>query len=236
MKKKVYLTRPERRTMAARTAERSEELLGDVSTSPAPSRTRARARLSPACEAKLLGGGPPLKGGTTTPFRDEKSTPGNSVEILLGQIESLSEKERKELLARLSLAAISKGTDRDRDVEMWSGALYSALERELGPSGVPGTAVIKKLVRSGEVWKPIEEFMQTSKLMNLPVVKRQAVYNLLAKLVVEDSRDFCAYMAIPFGVKTTVNRSSNIAGTFDKAFPGYIKAGLVGLIAARLGK
>lgn len=236
MKKKVYLTRPERREQAAVFAKRSEVVLGDVSADAAPSRTRGRARLSPACEANDLGGGPPLKGGTTTPFSDKKSIQENSIENLLERASTLSVKDQKELLARLSLAANSKGTDRDRDVEMWSGALYNALVSVLGPSGVPGTAVIKKLVRSAEAWNPVEEFMQTSKLQEQPVIKRQAIYNLLAKLVVEDTREFCAFMALPFGVKTTVNRSSNIAGTFNKAFPGYIQAGLVGLIASRLGR
>lgn len=232
--KKIRLTRPERRTQEISNA-RSSEVVG--TTTSAPSRTRAALHTHEPSPPLLRRGegvrmGAPVRAGdapTRTYAKEDK------VNSLLVEVSALSAAERKELLARLALSESSRVSDQDRDVTMWSQALYDALVKVQGTS-VPGPAVIKKLVSVPAAWAPMRDFMEATKLQDLAVVRRQSVYVLLARLIVEEAEEFCEWAQAPLGPKIVATRCRHVAGTFNKAFPGYIQAGLVGLVAKQLGR
>lgn len=225
---KIRLTRPERRTQETQLARTGEDL--GVRSAPSHVRTRTHAD-APSPAKQTMGGGSPLKGETTTPQSVVKKNKENQVDILLGQASSLSAADRKELLARLSLAE-QEVDPRDRDLGMWSQAIYDALVKALGSS--PGPALIRKVLGVHDSWGPVQEFMQSSKLIELPVTKRQSVYGLLARLVVEEAKEVSEFVEAPLGPKFVAGRCRYVAGTFDRAFPGYLKSGLASIVAARL--
>lgn len=75
--------------------------------------------------------------------------------------------------------------------------------------------------------------MSVAGLSELPVVDRQAVYNMLADLLVQHAKELARYTGAPFSVKFIANLAQNISGVFDAAFPGYLEAGLAHVVARR---
>lgn len=158
-----------------------------------------------------------------------------NMDDLLAQASRLNAADRRELLARLALAEQqSKGEDRDLD--MWSSSLYEALVRDAGRASgtVPGPMVIRQLVSPPSLWGPLRDFMSASGLSGLSVAERRSVYGLLARLLVEDAREFADWSRAPMGPRLAAQRAVGIAGVFDRAFPGYLRSGLAPFVARRL--
>ena len=76
--------------------------------------------------------------------------------------------------------------------------------------------------------------MADAKLDKLAVPERQSVYNLLADLVVRHAHGISMRSAAPLSPKLVANCSNNVASIFDKAFPGYVRAGLAHIVARQL--
>lgn len=243
-KQKVRFTRPQRRNqevseyIAARTLSADTPARGP---SLPPSEGEGVGARSPAHVPAREGG----KNETQQDPRHYASKSGrryqlsevaapNPVGDLLAQASTLTTAERKELLARLSLGDQEAGDS--REVDMWSAAVYEALVKAAGQGAgaVPGPAIIKRLVSPPSAWKPVADFMETSKLSRLSVSERRSVYGLLARLVVEEAEDFCHWSHAPLGPKVVVQRSRHIAGTVDHAFPGYLRSGLMPVVARSL--
>lgn len=147
----------------------------------------------------------------------------------------LSVEDRRDLIARLTLELDAKHDPKSRDVEMWAGALHAALQDALGGAlgATVGVMTFKTLVAPSKAWQPMSEFMRRSRIGEAQVVERQAMYNLLAELVVSYARKIAKHTGAPLTAKFLVNCSSNIAGVFDAAFPGYLAAGLAPVVARR---
>jgi hypothetical protein len=159
---------------------------------------------------------------------------GNNLETLLQEASKLSAKDKAELLARLSLQASEQDARHSRDQDMWSQALYDALVKENGGSGrgLPGPALVKRAVAVGAPWTAVAGFMEASGYDKLKVPERLAMYEMLAKLLMEHALEVSDRTGAPLTPKLLANCSSNIAAVFNAAFPGYLRAGL-GLIVAR---
>jgi len=192
-------------------------------------------------EHKKIGGINPLppsfggEGGfiRTTP-RSEKNENATVDEILL-KAKSLTAKQRQELLDQLSLSnQISRAADQDRDLEMWVGAIHSTLADagSQGEGSAYGQMLIKRLLGLSQNWRPVQEFMQFSKLAELKVIERTSVYYLLAELVVNHARKISQRSGAPLGPKLVGSCATNIGALFEQSFPGYLQAGLA-KIAAR---
>lgn len=157
---------------------------------------------------------------------------------LLAQLLELSDKERKELLDRLTLAKMQskQTTERDRDVAMWVESVYSrlvAVSRGYGAAGV-GIVVVKRLLTAPSAWAPVADFMHAAKFDSAQVVERQAVYNLLAELLVSYTQNIARHTGAPFSAKMTANCTTHISSLVEAAFPGYARAGLLSLVVLRL--
>ena len=159
------------------------------------------------------------------------------VDHLLEQVMKLTAAEQKQLLDRAAanhLLSIDSKRE-DRDISMWAAAVYDAFCSAIGGPGAAGVGpqVVRRLLGAAVAWKPVEQFMLAAKLQDLPVVDRQAVYNMLAELLVEQGRSVARYTGAPFSVKLLANMTANVAGLFDDAFPGYLEAGLAHVVARR---
>lgn len=158
-----------------------------------------------------------------------------AVADLLTAAQQLSAEQRKELLDRLALASQSTRSRNDREVVMWAQALYEAIVDAFGSdAGVGGPALVQRQVATAAAWRPVEEFMQTSGMKDCNVREQQAVYRLLARLLVDRARDVAARSRIPFSLKLTINCLGELRGVFEAAFPGYLRNGLASLIVRRM--
>jgi hypothetical protein len=180
---------------------------------------------------------PPSLGGEGGFIRADRVVEKNPVEELLNQAKSLTAKQRQELLDQLSLAArMTKSAGEDRDLEMWSSAVHDALtDRAAGSVGSGyGRLLVKQSLAPSQNWRPVQEFMQESKLAELKVVERGSVYLMLARLLVEHAEEIASRSGAPLGPKLVGSCAQNIAGVFDRAFPGYLRAGLAKIVARQI--
>jgi len=191
-----------------------------LTISSAPARPKSPLSITPSIEGGTKGG---LSGNDV-----------DGVANILTQAVALTKAQRKELLARLALEATVTKPEQSRDVDMWTQALYSALQTAFGAGdgGLAGPAVIKRLVAAPSAWRPVADFMTVSHFDELTVTERQSLYKTLAALVVEQARAISLRNSIPLSVKLAVSCSGNLQALFDRSFPGYLASGL-GLVVAR---
>jgi len=157
------------------------------------------------------------------------------VSDLLTAAKQLSPDQRRELLDRLALETQKPRSRNDRDVVMWSQALYEAIVEAFGDaSGLGGPAAIQRLVAPAPSRASVEEFMQATGLTKLNVREQQVAYRLIARLLVDRAREVARHSGIPFSVKLAINCLSELRGIFDRAFPGYLRNGLAALIVRRM--
>jgi len=161
----------------------------------------------------------------------------NEVESILEQTKTLTSKQRQELLDQLSLAnQMTRRAGDDRDLDMWAGAIYNALTSCVPASDGSGFGqlLVKRALAPTQNWRPIQNFMQDSKLCELRVVERASVYHMLAELLVQHAQHVADRSGAPLGPKLVGSCAHGIAGVFDKAFPGYLRAGLAKIAARQL--
>ena len=185
--------------------------------------SRERVERDPPTISRI--GGSPASLGTGTV----------ELQNLLNLADQLKPKDRKELLDRLALqhGLEVAPTASDRDLNMWSEAVHCALEESLGGEMGAGVGVlaIRRLVGARSAWAPVSEFMRTSKLSDLTVMERQSCYGMLAKLLVDHARYVARQSGAPLGPKLVSPCAGSIRGIVDRAFPGYLAAGLLHVIA-----
>jgi hypothetical protein len=152
-------------------------------------------------------------------------------------INSLTASERKEMLAKLALAAQPTSVDGQiRDTDMWAQAVYEALvaSQAVGGGGLPGPMLVKRILSGSGSWTSVAGFMKVSKMDTLKVTERQSVYMMLAKLVVDQATYVSREQHIPMSTKLVANCAVNVGGLFEQSFPGYLGSGLALIVARRL--
>ncbi len=187
---------------------------------------------------------PPSYGGEGGFIRGRRSQVKTSeqkslVAEILEQTQKLTAKQKQELLDQLSLASkMTRSAGEDRDLDMWATAVHNVLSNHANPEGASGygSLLVKRLLGLSQNWRPIQEFMEQSGLRNLKVPERASVYQLLAELLVKHAEGIAARSGIPLGPKLIGNCSVDVAGVFEQAFPGYLRAGLAKVAAVQLIK
>lgn len=186
--------------------------------------------------------GPPP---TPSPFKGEvgggglsPAAPAPTLEDLERLALNLGAADRRLLLAKLSLANTDADAGETRDLDMWTAAVYDALLATNGGTGggLPGPAAVKRALAASGAWSIVRGFMADAKLDVLTVTERQGVYNMLAELTVKHAHHVSMRSQAPLGPKLVANCSTNISSIFDKAFPGYVKAGLAPVIARQMAR
>lgn len=183
----------------------------------------------------------PLKGGyihppspRATEVGEKKEKP--TVEFILDLTNQLTVAENQRLLASLALKQQIGSKAGGRDLDMWAQAVYDGLVAELGHeagSGV-GPLLVKRTLAVPSAWAPVTAFMASSRLQEQSVTKRQAIYMLLATLVIKNARYLTQNSGAPMSAKLIGACASNVASLFDSAFPGYLKSGLAHVVATQL--
>lgn len=143
--------------------------------------------------------------------------------------------QQKQALYDSLAAALRDASPADRELDMWASSLYNALVAALGGKGggVPGPGVIRALCAPRKAWAPVEGFMSANGFTGLKVAERQAVYHLLARLLVERGQAIARRAGIPLGPKLLAHNTGDIAAIVDQAFPGY-GASALELVARRM--
>lgn len=188
-----------------------------------------------------VGGGLRAAGqaGMHAPMREGAQACANEVETILEQAKTLTAKQRQELLDQLSLAnQMTRSAGDDRDLDMWATAIYGALTNTAASSGSSGFGqlLVKRALAPTQNWRPVQSFMEESRLCELKVVERASVYHMLAELLIDHAQIVADRSGAPLGPKLVGSCAAGIAGIFDKAFPGYLRAGLAKVAARQLVK
>jgi hypothetical protein len=168
-----------------------------------------------------------------TPEQQQK----NEVEQALDVIRQFSPEQQQALLDQLALQTqLQRSTAEIRDVEMWSVAVYESLQKALGGGGAgsAGPMLVKRVVASPSAWRPIAQFMRAGRLTGLKATERNSIYCMLADLLVGHARRVARRSGAPLSVKLVGNCAGSISGVFEAAFPGYLQAGLVPIVARQL--
>jgi hypothetical protein len=76
--------------------------------------------------------------------------------------------------------------------------------------------------------------MRSSKLGELQVNVRQAVYRTLGRLLVEHAHEVSRRSGAPLGPKLVGQCVGNLPGVFERSFPGYLAAGLAPVVARQM--
>lgn len=136
----------------------------------------------------------------------------------------------------MSLEQQRSPTGEARDVDLWSDAITSALRRAIGSGDMAayGPQVVRRVMGAYSAWEPVAEFIEVARLDALRPAERFAVFELLAKLLVDRAKRVANRADIPLTPKLIASNAQYIAGIFDNAFPGYLAAGLVGAVSRRL--
>ena len=160
----------------------------------------------------------------------------SSLDQILDAANGLPAAERKVLLAHLAFSEQTSGQGSGRDLEMWAQAVYEALGDAVGVEvgAGQGPALIKRTLAVPAAWAPVTTFMASSKLSTLMVVERQAIYVMLAKMVVQNARYIARKSGAPLAARLVGSCAANVASLFDNAFPGYVASGLALMVAKQL--
>ena len=187
------------------------------------------------------GTGIPSIEGSPAPSFPPTPTEGKEKHIqvtsLLEQASKLTKDERQQLLDQLALTnQLGSVAANNRDLEMWSQAVHEALGEAIGASGGDeyGLMLVKRSLAVSACWRPVERFMQISKLAELRVVERQAIYFMLARMLVEHAAYVSRKSGAPLSPKLVGSCTGSLPGVFDASFPGYLAAGLAPMIAKQM--
>lgn len=183
---------------------------------------------------------PPHRGGlppqfSRTPVKEGKEVV--QVASLLEQANQLTKTERQQLLDQLALTnQLTASAASNRDVEMWSQAITDALAEVIGgeAGGDYGVMLVKRVLGSTICWRPVERFMQSSKLAELRVVERQSIYHMLARLLVKHAAYVSRRSGAPLSPKLVGSCVGSLPGVFEQNFPGYLAAGLAPMVAKQM--
>ena len=153
------------------------------------------------------------------------------------QIESLSKSERKEVSDHILYLnqgkAVTSTTIQDRDLAMWGESLAAELKRVTGEGTgtFPGNPTLRKLLVGG--YAPVLQATTASGIDRYGSADRKMWYGLLSKLLIEHSLTIAAFVKAPVCMKFILQQTDKVPGLVENAFPGYIRAGLVGVVISR---
>lgn len=96
--------------------------------------------------------------------------------------------------------------------------------------------LFKRVLAAPEAWQYVEGFMGTSGFSGSSVTERNAVYQLLGKLLAAHALELNRKFGYPLTPKMLGNVTQHLPTLFEEAFPGYLAAGMGPVIIKSLVK
>lgn len=225
--KAIRLTRPPRKAAA------TDAAVARVMEKKIPNN---HPLLPPSKGGEIKGGSIPVVGAARK--KEEKATvgSGHTAATLLEAALALTPAQQRELLAQLALRTQESGNEPSRDKDMWSTSVHGALLAVVGLQDRASAApmLVRRAMGASAAWLPVVEFMEASGLDRLKVVERQAVYEFLARLLIKRCREVAQHVKAPLSPKLVAGQAQGLAALFEVEFPGYLAAGLAGIVAKRI--
>ena len=175
-----------------------------------------------------------VKGGCPSPPIIPRTI--SAVDKIKDGIKKLSKQERKEVRDYLSLldknALADKKIDQTatRDEDMWADQLYQCVQNALGSDRVSANRSSAALLLLRKSYCVVERFLHDAKIYSDKSYERNAIYLLLANLLVKYSRSLAGKVGLPVSIKFTVQQIEKIPALFDLAYPGYLESGLASMV------
>lgn len=187
----------------------------------------------------------PFRGkGGVVPSRPLLPVQDNYVEKVKELCRGMDVRQRKEVRDYISyldkeqrqakITDSRNGQALERDEGMWSDSVEAILAEALGSSTNfrnKSPAILGSLRDSYSI---VHEFVQVSALDAAMSYNRKVIYNLLAGLLVEYCKQLAAKIAAPLSLKFVLGQSEKIPALFDRAYPGYVQAGLAGIVLKQI--
>lgn len=163
------------------------------------------------------------------PHAQGSSASSSTPQQLLDAALLLPLKDQKWLVDRLALALQATSKKDCRDLDLWCTAVQTVLSKQLANGGY-GTVLIKQMLSQRAYWDPVVEFMEHAGFKDMPVQRRQAVYMLLADVILLQTLNVCRHRGLAPSLKIFASNAQNVAACFEDQFPGYISAGLAHMV------
>lgn len=96
-----------------------------------------------------------------------------------------------------------------------------------------GPLPLKRMLAARASWAPVEGFARAAGFHKMRVPERLAAYRLLATILVERCQQVARAVRAPLSGKLVANSTGELGAMFDAAFPGYMRAGIAGIIFKR---
>lgn len=140
------------------------------------------------------------------------------------------DKEQKQIL----LTSTRTGQSLSRDEEMLADSLEQLLAEALGTPRQARHRPAAILASLRDCYATVEAFVQAAGLSRNKSYDRKALYNLLAGMLVDYSRQLAAKIGAPLSFKFVLQNTDKIPALFDRAYPGYAASGLAGIVVDQL--
>lgn len=184
-----------------------------------------------------------VKGGCISPS-DRFTVQGHGIETIKKLCRDLSPSQRKEVRDYITyldkeekqnlLASSRTGQSLSRDEEMLADSLEQSLAEALGTPRQAHNRPAAILGSLRDCYAIVEAFVQATGLSRSKSYERKALYNMLAGMLVDYSRQLATKIGAPLSFKFVLQNSAKMPALFDLAYPGYAASGLAGIVADRL--
>jgi hypothetical protein len=150
-----------------------------------------------------------------------------SVSELKKCVGALNETSQQELLDFLLLQKMNRKqtSDQDRKLAMLMDSLTVELGKLLGNSNrvfpLPQLPDVRKM------FKQVEALMLDLKMSECDVRDTKAMYNVVARVLVQHASVVSNKAKIPVTMKLVLQTNTTLHALLDNSFPGYLQAGLM---------
>ena len=159
---------------------------------------------------------PPIRGG------GERG--GLSLQKLKEVVKSLPKKDRDELHSYLHLIENSSQAEQDRFLDMFTDSLLLAISKKLGTTKIFIMPSQKRNLKKCSEY--VKNFLASVGWTFHSTGETKVLLNFCCELLVAGTHGLSSKMAKPLGLNFVLQQGVLIAAYFDKAFPGYLDAGL----------
>lgn len=178
---------------------------------------------------------PPIRGGVCVSVGASKSASMHE------QVRGLDKKEQKALLDLLLSMQLGAQEPRatvtgGRDFETWCLCIMESVTARFpaGGAALATPANLRKSLALSSAWDPVKALLDHKAVTSLTVPQHRRFLRLLADLLVAHTNNISNRTGAPFSARLLSNCAPALPSIFDNAYPGYMRAGLLGVLIGAL--